>query len=227
MIYKDKKTLYERAEEINVIGNEKLVKEIALALKKEAYSNNLCGLSANQIGYNVRAFCLNFSGDCRVYFNPIISKVENFAVAEEKCVCLDNRRFLIPRYGKIEVTYQTAKGIAETQTFVGKASSIVQHQMDHLDGLMIDDIGLEIDEEFDNATEEEKDELVNAYFNALKNKEENAKKEIENDEELKQMSDAIEFLKQVQSGETKVVKKYMKKENEDGENKDDIAEKAN
>lgn len=56
--------------------------------------------------------------------------------------------------------------------------------MDHLEGLLLSDIGLEIDDDFDNASQEEKDELINWYLDTLDLKAKELNTEIENDADL-------------------------------------------
>jgi hypothetical protein len=86
----------------------------------------------------------------------------------------------------------------------GLAANVFQHELDHLDGLTLADIGLEIDEAFDNATEEERNEVINSYLESLDLKQKNLDKEIDEDPELKQTKDAIEFMEKVQKGEIEV-----------------------
>ena len=87
---------------------------------------------------------------------------------------------------------------------VGLAAIIYQHEIDHLDGLLLSDVGLEIDEQFDNATEEERMEVINAYIDALDIKQKEINTEITNDPELKQIVDAEKFMTSVYKGETKL-----------------------
>lgn len=76
--------------------------------------------------------------------------------------------------------------------------------MDHLEGILLSDIGLEIDDDFDNATQEEKDELINWYLDTLDLKAKELDTEIKNDPELSQMQSSIDFMTSVLKGETKL-----------------------
>jgi len=76
--------------------------------------------------------------------------------------------------------------------------------MDHLDGILLSDIGLEIDEQFDNATQKEKDEVINWYLETLDLKAKELNNEISNNEELKELKDGIDFMTSVYKGETKL-----------------------
>ena len=90
------------------------------------------------------------------------------------------------------------------QKFSGKTTAIIQLMLDHLDGVLLSDLGLEIDERFDQATEEEKNELLKAYMNSLDLYKKGLDDEIENDKDLKSMSDAIKFMQSVRDGETQL-----------------------
>ena len=82
--------------------------------------------------------------------------------------------------------------------------SCIRHELDHLDGLLISDVGVEIDEDFHNATEEEQQEVINAYLDALDIKKKEIDTEINTTPELKQLSDGIDFMESVYKGETKI-----------------------
>ena len=76
--------------------------------------------------------------------------------------------------------------------------------MNHLDGALISDIGLEITEEYEKASEEEKSELIKAYLESLDLKAKELNKEIEEDKDLKQINDAIKFTEGLVKGEVEV-----------------------
>jgi hypothetical protein len=98
--------------------------------------------------------------------------------------------------------YQTPLGKIESRQMLGQAAIIFQHAVDHLDGLTLQDVGLEVTEEFDKASDEERVEIINMYLDSLDLKRKELEKEIEENPELKQISDAIDFLESVQKGET-------------------------
>ena len=83
----------------------------------------------------------------------------------------------------------------------GMAACVFQHELDHLDGLILSDVGLEIGEDFDNAPQEEKDEVIKAYLDSLDLKLKDLNKEIEENDELKQTNNAIKFMEKLQKGE--------------------------
>ena len=178
---------------------------------------NGVGLSANQIGYNKRVFVLNFNGDIRTYINPSIAVSGPMGFNREGCLSLPNKEYIVPRASQITVNYVTPNGRVDTAEIKGFAASVFQHELDHLNGVTLEDIGLEIDEQFDKATDEERDELIKAYRDMLIKKENELNKEIEEDKELKETTKAIEFMKKVQEGKITLEKEENK--NKEKENK--------
>lgn len=209
-IIKDIEKLQDRADEIDVRKENNEMREIILALKEVVRDKNLKGLSAPQLGYNKRIFVINFNGDLRTFVNPIITEVKGFGLNRENCSSLD-KEYIRPRNNTISVVYQTPLGKTESVKLVGKAAEVFQHELDHLDGLLLSDIGLELDKDFDNLTEEEKVELINTYMDSLDMQHKKIEKEIEEDKDLKQMSDAIDFMTDLQTGKVELDDSISKK----------------
>ena len=193
-----------RADEIDVRKENDKVREITVALKNTIREKNIVSLSANQIGFDKRIFVINFSGDLRTFINPVITQVKGFELSRETCTSIPDKTFIRPRHNDIMVMYQTPLGKIESKQFMGVAAKVFQHEMDHLDGLLLSDIGLEIDEMFDNATEEERMEVINMYLDSLDIKQKEIDKEIQEDDDLKKISDGIDFMTKVQKGEVQI-----------------------
>ena len=196
--------LSKRCDEVDVKKENNIVKDIVLSLKRTLKEHEKgIGLAANQIGESKRIFIINYNGDMRSYINPVITQVENININREGCLSLPNKQYLIPRYGKIKIMYQNPLGKIESVQLIGMAAYVFQHELDHLDGINISDIGLEIDENFDKATEEERLEVVKAYMESLDLKSKKAIEEIDKDPELKQIKDAANFMADREKGNIK------------------------
>ncbi len=207
-LVKDYSILSERAEEVDF--REKLEEINQLYNEMEEFLNEnpeINYLSAPQFGKNYRMFCIRFEDGIKVFVNPILTKSEGMYISRETNPSLDDNEYLIPRYKDILVTYQTLLGSARNNKFEGFASAIVQHEMDLLDGILISDLGLKIDEDFDKATEEERQEVVSHYIDWLKELSVRYNEDIENNEELRQTKKAIEFMTKVQTGELQLQRK--------------------
>ena len=79
---------------------------------------------------------------------------------------------------------------------------VFQHELDHLEGLLLSDVGLEIDDDFKNGTDEEKDKIINYYLESLDLRKKELDKEFENNAELKELKDGVDFMSSVLKGET-------------------------
>jgi len=209
-ITRDIEKLMRRSDEVSVIDMTMQTKPEVLStikdLKETIYDNkDLVALAAPQLGRFERIFCIRFAnGDVRAFINPMISKTDGFHLNREVSPSLPGRSFIVPRHDRIIAMYQTPTGKPEESRFEGVVAEVFQHMVNMLDGVLISDIGLEVFEDFDNATEKERDEVIKSFIEELKSRTEKANKEIEADEELKKTRDAINFLKGVATGEIKM-----------------------
>ena len=211
-IITDYEMLSERSDEVNTRKEGDLFRAIVLDLKDTLLEEEYPALSAIQIGIPKRVFTINFNKRRKVFVNPFITKCEQFTFNREKSPCLPDREFIVPRYGKIEATYQDPLGKIQTSKFIGASAFIFQQMVDSLEGIMPCDIGLEIDEDWDKASEDEKAELLKAFAESLDLKVKELNEEIQNDPKLKKMDDGIKFLAAVQKGEVKTEKYVLSDE---------------
>ena len=200
-IIKDLDKLSYRSDEVDIRKQNKLVRDTIIELKEIIREKNLIYLTAPQIDVPIRVFVMNFSGSLKSFVNPVISKTNGFELSREKCNSLDSE-YIRPRANSVDIIYQTPLGKIESRKMLGKAAIVFQHALDHLDGLLLSDVGLEITPDFDKASEDDKAELIKMYIDSLDIKRKELEKEIEGDKDLKQVSDAIDFLESVKKGET-------------------------
>ena len=222
-IITDKKKLSIRCDEIGNSVSEDEVKSMAREIKKAIYDNNLTNLAANQLGYSWRLLGINFNGDIRIYLNPIVIDSEGLEISQETCPSLKNKKYLIPRCSAVTVAYQTTTGKMESQKFIGLAAREMQHAINHLDGILLSDIGLEIDSQFENASEQEKDELISAYLKNIIEANKKAEEYIKSDKDLSELNDAIRFMDSLAKGEITLeqIKTESNTEKENLEENDD------
>ena len=208
----DVEELVQSSIEIDTKKDNKKMREIITELKYRIGKDNLTALSAPQIGEKYRIFCIKFtekkgkktSETIKTFINPIVTGIKGIVVNREADICIPNKQFIIVRNNELSLLYQNPLGNNLSQKFSGKSSAVVQLMMDHLDGILLTDLGLEIDEKFDEASEEEKNELIEAYLNSLDVYKKQVDEEIENNKELKSMQDAVKFIQSVRDGETKL-----------------------
>lgn len=197
--------LSERCDEIDLRHENKLAREIISEIKKVMREKNLTSLSAPAIGYNKRIFCIDFKDrEIKSFVNPIIANAKGLQLSREICSSLPGKTYIRPRNNEIDVMFQNPMSKPISRKLIGLAAIVFQHEIDHLDGLLLSDIGLEIDEDFDKASEKERQEVIEAYLDSLDLKQKEIKQEIQNDDELKQIDSAINFMTSVYKGETKI-----------------------
>lgn len=206
-IITDEVALSERAEEIDTLHDSQLLQEIIKYLKRTLRKrDDLFALSAPAIGYNKRVFCMKFENDqIKTFINPVIESYSpnGMQLSREKCSSIPGKEYIRVRNNDIRVMYQRPTGDAESNRLLGKAALVFQHEMDHLEGVLISDIGLEVIPEFDAATEEERSEVIKEYLDSLDIRLKQTNEEIQNDPELKQIDDATKFMTGVLTGEVK------------------------
>ena len=101
-----------------------------------ANAERCVGMAANMIGENVRIIIVNDNGRYIVMFNPAIVKKDGPYDAEEGCLSLPGTR-RARRYRRITVAWQDPSFRPVTGEFEGFTAQIIQHEMDHLDGILI------------------------------------------------------------------------------------------
>lgn len=96
------------------------------------------GLAAPQIGESIRMAVIEIEGDRTVLINPkITSFSKSHILFEEGCLSLPGRQFLIERSEKVTVRYTNERGEAMKTKATGLFAVAIQHEVDHLDGILI------------------------------------------------------------------------------------------
>ena len=195
------------SDEVDIRKQGNIVREIVLNLKDTIRKHNLTGLSAIQIGEDKRVFVINFNGTLKSFVNPMISSVKGIEVRKETCSSIPEKKFIITRYNRIQIIYQTPLGEVKSTELVGMSAMVFQHLVDHLDGILVSDHGLEIDNDFENASDEEKSEVIKLYLDSLDIKQKQLEKEITEDEDLSAMKYSLDLREKIAKGEITLVKK--------------------
>jgi len=106
------------------------------------------GLAANQLGFSFRAFAMDTEDYWGVVYNPEIiefsdSKTKDF----EGCLSLPDKIGLVSRFDWVDVIYEVAPhGMRVTRQFKGLSARVFQHELDHLNGIVISDYWTDNDE---------------------------------------------------------------------------------
>ena len=98
------------------------------------------GLAAPQIGLNHRLCLAAINGKIIPLINPQITwKSEETDIAEEGCLSLPGLWLKVPRHTAITITYLDEKGKAQERKLTEWDARVAQHEVDHLDGILIVD----------------------------------------------------------------------------------------
>ncbi len=101
-----------------------------------AHKDGCVGMAANMIGVSKRIIAFDNEGKYMVMFNPEIVKRSEPYEAEEGCLSLPGTR-KAKRYRSIKVQYQNEQFQTRLKTFTGWTAQIIQHEIDHCNGVLI------------------------------------------------------------------------------------------
>lgn len=101
-----------------------------------AHKDGCVGMAANMIGVCKRIIAFDSEGKFEVMLNPEIIKQSGAYEAEEGCLSLDGTR-KARRYRTIKVRWLNEKLQERIKTFTGFTAEIIQHEIDHCDGIVI------------------------------------------------------------------------------------------
>ena len=95
------------------------------------------GMAANMIGVHKRIIAFDNGGEYMLMLNPRILKQSDPYETEEGCLSLLGGPRKTVRYRKIKVEYQTLQLQTRIKTFEGFPAQIIQHEVDHCNGILI------------------------------------------------------------------------------------------
>lgn len=102
-----------------------------------AHRKTCVGMAANMIGVCKRIIAFDNEGTYMVMLNPEIVKQSGEYETEESCLSLLGGPRRTKRYRKIKVQYQTLDLQTRLKTFEGWTAQIIQHEIDHCNGILI------------------------------------------------------------------------------------------
>jgi peptide deformylase len=123
------------------------LKRIVAEMFDKMYEHHGVGLAANQVDLPLRLFIANpggapGEGEEMVFINPVLSRGRGIEESEEGCLSLPGLHGNVRRNKSIHVSAYTLEGTEINQVFDGFVARILQHETDHLDGvLFIDRLG--------------------------------------------------------------------------------------
>ncbi|MCP4522708.1 MAG: peptide deformylase [Candidatus Gracilibacteria bacterium] len=140
--------LRERSEEIklsDIKKYEKLGNEMIKFIKNP--KNGGVGLAAPQVGYNKRLIVVSLLKDWDdedfktiMMMNPeIIEHSESMDIEEEGCLSVPGAKGKVKRFMNVKLKFLDSKGKEKILKLQGLSARIVQHEIDHIDGVLFVD----------------------------------------------------------------------------------------
>lgn len=128
--------LCKKAKEINKDYSN--LNELIENMFETMYYNNGIGLAATQINLSIRLFVMDIGqGFKKVFINPnIIEKYGDDCSYNEGCLSFPNIFIYIKRPEKVKIEYYDENWELHLDTFVGIESRVIQHEYDHLEGIL-------------------------------------------------------------------------------------------
>lgn len=121
------------------------LRDLAAAMLDAMYAAPGRGLAAAQVGEALRLFVMDATWkegrpDPRAFANPeIVDASAETATAEEGCLSIPDALATVERPARVRLRWRDLDGAAHEGDFDGFAARCVQHEIDHLDGVLMTD----------------------------------------------------------------------------------------
>lgn len=171
------KVLSSKAKKVSKVDSKikKLIKEMTVTLENTRDPEGV-GLAAPQVGESLRLFIIKEdpASPLYVFINPEIISIseEKLPVVDEKkskekkgvklegCLSLKDIWGVVHRAATVTLSFENEKGTRTTKTFDSFLATIIQHECDHLDGILFPKRVLEQNEKLYKAKADEKGEMI-------------------------------------------------------------------
>ncbi len=102
-----------------------------------AHQERCVGMAANMIGESKCIIAFFHNTECMVMLNPEIIKQTGEYETEESCLSLLGGPRKTKRFKSVKVRYQNTQFQVRIRSFSGLSAQIIQHEMDHCNGILI------------------------------------------------------------------------------------------
>lgn len=149
-VVKGEKQSVLRTPAVPVIAFDAELQQFGKQMEATMLAEGGVGLAAPQVGRSIRVLCmLDAATNSRravdeakiiTMVNPeIISRSPDTVLSEEGCLSLPGKYGFVPRHREVQVQWHDTAGQPHSRVFTGFAANIVQHEVDHLDGILFID----------------------------------------------------------------------------------------
>ena len=136
------KILHTRCEPFNPRTIDFPLKETIDEMFTLMSENDGIGLAAPQVGLSMRFFVMELGGVKTACINPKITRSSpEVSIETEGCLSYPGAKVMVTRPTTVRVEYRTASGVVRKKTLRGINARCFQHELDHLTGVVIGDIG--------------------------------------------------------------------------------------
>lgn len=109
--------------------------ELEDLLIRKMVDHNGLGLAANQLGIPLRVFAIRAEEPFCIFNPNIVDASDVTSVMKEGCLSFEDMLISIKRPSMVRMRFARSNGEIETEKFGGLSAHVVQHEVDHLDGL--------------------------------------------------------------------------------------------
>lgn len=116
------------------------IKQLITEMTKSMRSHEGLGLAASQVGEAIQLFLTEVDDNLMIFINPEIQKLSGKEVrAEEGCLSFPGKYLPVIRYNKVKIKFTNASGEKQILKTNGLLARAIQHEMDHLNGILFVD----------------------------------------------------------------------------------------
>lgn len=134
------KTIVKDEKFLQIPSEEATIEDISVAQDLldtvTAHQDGCVGMAANMIGISKNIIIFDNEGEYMLMFNPKIVRQKEPYSTEEGCLSLEGKRHT-KRYNNIKVEYKNEAFQQKFKSFTGWTAQIIQHEIDHCNGILI------------------------------------------------------------------------------------------
>lgn len=126
---------------VEITAFDDILKGWAKDLIETTKASHCYGVAAPQIGINIEMFCIERDGGYEIFINPRVITATGRIKFEERCLSFPGLAVKTKRKSLIQIEYQDVEGNHQQYLANGIEAVCIQHEMDHLNGLLLSDQG--------------------------------------------------------------------------------------
>lgn len=132
------KALKQKSKRVDKIDD--VIRTHVASLTDLMIKNNGVGIAAPQCGIHKRIIVISDNERIKVFINPeILFKSDELEDGEEGCLSIPGKVTIKKRHKSITIKYRNLSGHPHLETYNGFTARIIQHEIDHLDGILMTD----------------------------------------------------------------------------------------